>query len=246
MNAIRSFIESHAALSDKPQHYVLASGDGAIIATFSLDDDPATNLEKALRADLAFTTGPCNYTLMAQDSAGGVKQRIQLRQHGTAPKTASSEASTVNGNLVALVGKLSSASLEHFEKLYKRQDDVIGALLESNGTLSRTLAEIGDEPKGNNPAVAMAEQRLSRLVEVGLGAAIGRLSGGGAPQAERPAVSVGGKHVGLRELIASSLSDEEIDKIICVILASGCGDNIMGALSPANMAKALELMGGEA
>jgi hypothetical protein len=245
MNEIRRFIESQSALKNPPQYYVLAQDDGSVLVTASHDDAPAEQIERVLKADLAFVTGGVNYALMAQDSAGGISARIKLRQHGTGPKNVTSEASSVNANLVSLVGRLTASTADHFEALYKRQDMVIDALLGSNKSLSASLVEaLSDErPAASSPAVAMAEQRLGRLVEVGLGAAVARLTSGGSPEKEaKTAVSIGGKHSSLRELVASSLSDDEIDAIITIALSAGCADQIMNSLTAENLARALEIM----
>jgi hypothetical protein len=247
MNEIRRFVEAQGALKSPPQYYVLTQEDGTVLVSAAADDEPAEKIENIMKADLAFVTGGCNYVLMGQDNAGGVMARIRLRQHGVAPKSVASEASSVNGNLVALVGRLTSSTADHFEKLYKRQDDVIDALLGANKSMASALVDAvaeGAEPTKANPAVAVAEQRLGRLVEVGLGAAMSKLTAGQVPgSAAPPAVSMGGKHVRLRELVASKLSDEEIDAIISVVLSAGCGGQIMGALSTENYSVALEIMG---
>jgi hypothetical protein len=249
VSEIRRFVTLQADLKDKPAYYVLAEEDGTVVCSADAgEEDPAGKLESALKGDLAFRSGSAVYAVMAQDSAGGIIQRIRIKAHGTAPKSASQQAVGVNGDLVQLVGRMSQTSLDHFEKLYSRQDDVIEALLESNSGLAKVLASLDSaRQEGPNPAVSMAESRLSRLIEVGMSAAVNRLGGGpqALPQADGSAPRVvAGRFAQLRAFVASDLSDSEIDAIIKVVLSVGAADQVMGCLTTENMSKALGFMGG--
>lgn len=245
MSEIRRFIDLQKGLKSPPEHYVLADETGSVICSVGTsEEDPAGVIETAVRSDLAFSTGTQIYTLMSQDSAGGVTNKVRLKMHGTAPKSPQLEAATVNGNLVQLVGRLSSTTVDHFEKLYVRQDNVIDALLAGNRAMAEIIARPGDAEGERSPAVAMAEARMSRLVEVGIGAAITRLTGGSPPGAGSPGpdLPLTGKHAELRAFIASQLTDDEIDSIFAVVISAGISEKVLSALGPENLSRALAML----
>jgi hypothetical protein len=244
MNEIRQFLAARAGVTPLPSYYILYRGDEVLSTVDAGDENAPSELESAIRADLAFCTGRTKYTLLAQDNAGAQLAKRVFSMVGTGSAKAESEAATVNANLVALVSRMSATTLDQCEVLFRRQDDTIKALLDSNKALAMAHIE-GMQEQPQNPAVVMAQQRVDRLIEIGMSGVMQRFLGA-APTAAQPAQSgiAMGKHAELRAFIACDLEDGEIDSILSIVMGAGLGEEIMKALGEKSLSKALKIMGG--